>query len=111
MLQTFFAFCLRMLRAGISLLVTYQLPLLCFLGGAGVGVYLYGARKLSRLYARQREETRLHPDEPVPEIPEKLRQSALAFEIAGFIILLGVCFGMLVLGHFDKYLALLGIVS
>lgn len=86
----------------------YSLPLLCVLGGAGAGVYSYGVRKLSRLRRNQREEMRLHPDEPVPALPEKARQSALAFEIAGFIILLSACLGMFLLGHFDKYLALLG---
>lgn len=97
----------RFLLYGI--IYKYSLPLLCVLGGAGVGVYIYGSRKLSRLQKKQREEMRLHPDEPVPALPEKEKQTALAYEIAGFIILLAACLGMLLLGHFDKYLALLGI--
>lgn len=87
----------------------HSLPLLCILGGIGVGVYIYGSCKISQLHAKQREQMRLHPDDPAPALPEKARQTALAFEIAGFIILLAACLGMLLLGHFDKYLALLGI--
>lgn len=108
MLQFIFTFSLRFLQGALDLLRTYQLPLLCVLGGAGAGVYSYGCRKLSRLRRKQREEARLHPDEPVPALPEKARQSALAYEIAGFITLLAVCLAMFFLGHFDKYLALLG---
>lgn len=109
MLQTIFSFHLQIMQASVSFFVKYSLPLLCALGGAGTGVYSYGVRKLSRLRRRQREEMRLHPDDPAPALPEKARQSALAFQIAGFSILLAACLGMLVLGHFDKYLALLGI--
>lgn len=108
MLQFIFTFYLHFLQGIMDFLFKYQLPLLCVLGGAGAGVYSYGVRKLSRLRRNQREEMRLHPDEPVPALPEKARQSALAFEIAGFIILLSACLGMFLLGHFDKYLALLG---
>lgn len=109
MIQRFFNIYLQIIEAGVNFAVKYQLTLLCVLCGAGLGVYSYGARKLSRLRKKQLEEMRLHPDEPAPELPENARQSALAFEIAGFIILLAGCLGMLVLGHFDKYLALLGI--
>lgn len=109
MLQTFFTYYLQMMQASISFMYRYSLPLLCILGGAGAGVYSYGAGKLSRLHRKQREEMRLHPDDPAVPVPEKARQSALAFQIAGFIILLAACLGMLTLGHFDKYLALLGI--
>lgn len=98
-----------MLQAIILFVRTYQLPLLCALGGIGVGVYIYGSHKLYKFHAKQVEEMHLHPDEPVPALPEKLRQTALAFEIAGFIILLAACLGMLLLGLFDKYLAMLGI--
>lgn len=98
-----------MLQAIFVFVQTYQLSLLCALGGFGIGVYWYGSRKLSRLYAQQRDQMHLHPDEPVPSLPEKSKQTALAFEIAGFIILLVACLSMLLLGHFDKYLAMLGI--
>ncbi len=108
MLQFIFTFYLRFMQGIMDFLLEYQLPLLCALGGAGTGIYSYGVRKLSRLRRKQREEARLHPDEPVPALPEKARQSALAFEIAGFIILLAACLAMFFLGHFDKYLALLG---
>lgn len=109
MLQTIFSFYLRMMQGSIDFVCRYQLPLLCILGSAGMGVYSYGVRKLSRLRRKQREEMRLHPDDPAPALPVAARQSALAFQIAGFIVLLGACLGMLLLGHFDKYLALLGI--
>lgn len=109
MIQRFFNFYLQIIEAGISFVVKYQLTLLCALCAAGLGVYSYGARKHSRLLRKQREEMRLHPNEPAPELPENARRSVLAYEIAGFIILLAGCLGMLVLGHFDKYLALLGI--
>ncbi|MCM1411406.1 MAG: hypothetical protein NC305_12770 [Lachnospiraceae bacterium] len=109
MLQTFLNFYLQAMQSIIDLLCKYQLPLLCILGGIGAGVYTYGVRKLSRFRAKQREGMRLHPDDPVPELPENARQSALAYEIAGFIILLVACLSMAVLGHFDKYLALIGL--
>lgn len=109
MLQFIFTFFLHFLQGIMDFLFKYQLPLLCALGGVGSGVYSYGVRKLSRLRRKQREEMRLHPDDPVPALPEKARQSALAYEIAGFIILLSACLAMFLLGHFDKYLALFGI--
>lgn len=109
MLQSFISIYLQIMQASVNFFVQYSLPLLCVLGGAGMGIYWYGNLKLSRLHARQREEMRLHPDEPAVPVPEKARQSALAFEVAGFIILLAACLGMLVLGHFDKYLAWFGI--
>lgn len=109
MIQRLSSIYLQIIEAGIGFVVKYQLTLLCILCGAGLGIYSYGVRKLSRLRKKQLEEMRLHPGEPAPELPENARQSALAFEIAGFIILLAGCLGMLVLGHFDKYLALLGI--
>lgn len=109
MLHFIFVFSLRIMQGIMDFLRAYQLPLLCALGGAGVGVYIYGSQKLSRLRGRQREEMRRHPDDPVPALPEKAKQSALAFEIAGFIILLVSCVSMAILGHFDRYLALLGI--
>ncbi len=108
MLQTLFNLCLQGLQGTIGFLSKYQLPLLCVLGGAGVGVYSYGVRKFSRLRRKQREEAYLHPEAPVPALPEEAEQSALVYEIAGFIILLAACLGMFFLGHFDKYLALLG---
>lgn len=39
MLQTLFNLCLQGLQGTIGFLSKYQLPLLCVLGGAGVGVY------------------------------------------------------------------------
>lgn len=98
-----------MLQVIILFVRTYQLPLLCVLGDIGVGVYIYGSHKLYKLHAKQVEEMHLHPDEPVPALPEKLKQTALAFQIAGFTIMLAVCLGMFLLGHFDTYLAMLGI--
>lgn len=101
-------FLLQILQAAIDFLWKYQLPLLCILGGWGIVVYLGGSGWLSRLRAKQREQMRLHPDDPAPALPDGERQAALAMEIAGFITLLIACLGMLLLGHFDKYLALLG---
>lgn len=101
-------FLLQILQWFIGFFNKYQLPLLCILGGVGLVVYLQGCCWLSRLHVRQLEQMRLHPDDPAPDLPEKKRQAALALEIAGFIILLAACLGMLLLGHFDKYLALLG---
>ena len=109
MLQSFISVYLQIMQASADFFARYSLPLLCILGCAGAGVYLYGSGKLSRLHRKQREEMRLHPDEPPVPVPEKARQTALAFQIAGFIVLLAACLDMLVLGHFDKYLALLGI--
>lgn len=108
MLQSFFNFYLQIMQRAFSILYKYQLPLLCILGGAGVGIYLYGSRKLFRLRTRQREQMRRHPDEPVPALPEVEKKAALAFEIVGFIFLFAACLAMFVLGHFDRYLALLG---
>lgn len=108
-MQTIFTFFQEVMQMLIAFLHTYRLPLLCALGGFGVGVYTYGTRKLAELCTRQREEMRLHPDDPAPALPEKARQSALAFEIAGFIILMVACLGLLFSGYFDKYLALIGI--
>jgi len=70
MLQTLFNLCLQGLQGTIGFLSRYQLPLLCVLGGAGVGIYSYGVRKFSRLRRKQREEAYLHPEAPVPALPE-----------------------------------------
>lgn len=109
MLQSLVSVYLQIMQASVNFFARYSLPLLCILGGAGMGIYSHGALKLSRLHARQREEMRLHPDAPAVPVPEKARKSSVAFQAAGFIIMLAACLGMLLLGHFDKYLALLGI--
>ena len=98
-----------MLQSIIVFVQIYRLPLLCILGGIGFGIFLYGERKYYGLRSKQSEEVRLHPDAPVPALPEKAKQTALAYQIAGFIIMNSACLGMLLLGHFDKYLAMLGI--
>ncbi len=98
-----------MLQKIFVLVQTYQLPLLIILGMIGVAIYLVGSRQLAKLRSWQLDQMHLHPDEPVPDLPAAKKQGAIAFEIAGFIILSGVCLAMLLLGHFDKYLALFGI--
>ncbi len=109
MLQILFNIYGQILWGIVGFFEKHQLLLLCLLGIGGVVIYTYGCRVFSRLRARQREEMRLHPEEPAPELPEKPRRKAIILQVGGFSVLLLSCLAMLLLGHFNRYLALFGI--